>query len=93
MAIIAFFFALFALLGAFSSVLQYLIQQNRGIEAQQKERAEMIEKKGIERACKKTLRFLNKDGSINIVAAKEYIESQKEKDRRKIETINFEVLD
>lgn len=89
----AFFFALFALIGSINSFLEYLNHNSKQMYIQDKKRLKMIEKKGIERACRKSLKFLNKDGSINVLEAKKHIAKIKEKERMQPETINFQIIE
>jgi hypothetical protein len=69
------------------------IQEMEILEEREKQkRFEEMETKAIERACKKTTRFLYSDGSVNIEAARKYLKLREKEERRKVETVSFEVI-
>jgi hypothetical protein len=69
------------------------IQEMEILEEKEKQkRFEEMEIKAIERACKKTTRFLYADGSVNVEAARQYLKLMEKENRRKVQTISFEVI-
>jgi hypothetical protein len=87
--IIFVFFVFFGLLKSGFDYIEYIhkVEQQK-IDDKQYDK----EKKTIERAARKTARFLMSDGSVDIDAARAYLIHRERDERRKIENIDFEII-
>jgi hypothetical protein len=68
--------------------IEYLSEVERKKEESKKRE---FNDKALRRACRIHSKFLNSDGSINTIAAREYIKNRERQQRRNVETISFEV--
>jgi hypothetical protein len=83
-------FVFFAALNSGFEYLEYIARKER--EEEEKKKQETDER-ALKIACRKYSKFLNPDGSVNAIAAREYLARRERENRKNTQTINFEVIE